>query len=336
MKKKILVTGGAGYIGSVATYMLLKEDYEVVVIDNLTTGYQQPLAFFEKKYSKKQFRYYKADIKKSLESVFKKEKNIDAVLHYAASCSVNESVENPPKYFSNNVCGSQNILAAMLKFAVKKIVFSSTSEVYGESKYYPVDEKHSMNPNNPYGLSKRIVEQMIESYGDLMGMRYVIFRYQNVCGASDDGVIGDSKNPSVHLVQNAVRGALGIEPFYLTCPTVNTKDKSPIRDYVNIVDLNRAHIMALKYLDSKGKSTILNLGTGTGNSVLEIVDMVKEITGVGFPVKRGNARKGEPAVKYADIKKAKKVLGWKPERTMRDSVESLVAWYKKHPGGWQK
>jgi UDP-glucose 4-epimerase len=336
MKKKVLVTGGAGYIGSVATYMLLKRGYEVVVIDNFSTGYRQVLEFFKSKFGNRKFRYYRTDLKKTLVTVFKKEKNIDAVIHYAAHCSVNESMENPQVYFSNNVCGSQNLLSTMLKFGVKRIVFSSTSEVYGESKYFPVDEKHPTNPNNPYGLSKRMVEQIIENYGNLKDLRYVVLRYFNVCGASDDGEVGDSKKPSILLVQNAVRGAMGLEQFYLTYPKVDTKDKSPIRDYVNIVDLNEAHIMALEHLETGKVNEIINLGTGTGNSVLEIVGMVQKITGMEFPVKKGKVRKGEPAEKYADIRKAKKVLGWEPKRTIEDSVKSLVAWYKKHPNGWGK
>jgi UDP-glucose 4-epimerase len=335
MKRKILVTGGAGYIGSIATYLLLKKGYEVVVLDNFSTGYEAPLKFFQKEFGKKKFRYYKKDLRKSLTSVFKKEKDIDAVLHYAASCEVNESMENPQKYFSNNICGSQNLLASILKYGVKNIVFSSTCAVYGETQYVPVDEKHPTNPVNPYGVSKVMVEEIIKWYGELKGLNYVILRYFNVCGASDYGVIGDSKKPSVLLVQNAVRGALGIEPFKLVCAKVKTADGTPIRDYVNVVDLNEAHILALDYLLKGGKSEVFNLGTGKGNSVLEIVKKVKEITGVEFPVSRGKTRKGEYAKVYADNRKAKRILGWKPKRKIEDSVKSLVAWYKKHPNGWK-
>ncbi len=335
MSKKILVTGGAGYIGSIATYLLLQKGYEVVVIDNFTTGYKGPLKFFDEKFGKKKFRYYKADLRKSVDSVFKKEKEIDAVLHYAASCLVNESMENPEKYFTNNVCGSQNLLSTMFKYGVKNIVFSSTCAVYGETDYVPVDEKHPLKPVNPYGLSKRMIEQIIEWYGELRGLNYTILRYFNVCGASDDGLIGDSKDPSVLLMQNAVRGALGIEPFYLTCPKVDTSDETPIRDYINVVDLNEAHVLALKRLLNGDKSVILNLGTGNGNSVLEIVEKVQEITGVKFDLKKGEPRKGEYAKIYADISRARKVLKWTPKRSIEDSVESLVKWYTKHPQGWK-
>ncbi|OGM22448.1 UDP-glucose 4-epimerase GalE [Candidatus Woesebacteria bacterium RIFCSPHIGHO2_01_FULL_38_9b] len=333
MSKKILVTGGGGYIGSVATYLLLQKGYEVVVIDNFSTGFKDPLKLFKSKFKSK-FRYYGADLKKPLESIFKIEKNPDAVLHYAAHCMVDESMVYPQKYFSNNVCGSQNLLSTAISFNVRNFIFSSTCAVYGEAEYVPVDEKHPTNPANPYGASKRIVEEIIKWYGELQHINYVILRYFNVCGASDDGVIGDSKKPSVLLVQNAVKGALGIEPFHLTCPDVNTPDGTPIRDYINVVDLNEAHIKALEHLFEKGKNEIINLGTGNGNSVLEIVNTVQNITDTKFDLKKAEARKGEYAEMVADIRKAKNVLGWEPERNIEDSVNSLIKWYKKHPHGW--
>lgn len=336
MKIKVLVTGGAGYIGSVATYLLLKKGYEAVVVDNFTTGYREPLKYFQKKFGDKQFRFYEADLNNplSVKKVFQKERNIFAVLHYAASCLVNESMENPQKYFQNNVVGSHNLLAQMLEFGIYNLIFSSTCEIYGEAQYVPVDEKHPINSGTSYGISKRITEMMIETYGKLKGLNYVILRYFNVCGASDDGVIGDSKKPSVLLMQNAVRGALGIEPFYLTYREVDTPDGTPIRDYINVVDLNEAHISAIEYLRRGGQSEVINLGTGKGNSVLEIVDTVQKLLGVKFETSRGEPRKGEPSKLIADCKKAGKLLEWKSKRTIKDSVESLVTWYKKNPHGW--
>ncbi len=332
---KILVTGGAGYIGSVAVYLLLQKGYKVVVIDNFTTGHEKSLKFFESNF-KSNFTYDKADLNdpSSLKKVFEKEKNIDAVLHYAAFCLVNESMENPQKYFQNNVVGTHNLLSVILEYGIKNLVFSSTCAVYGEAKYVPVDEKHPTDPSNPYGSSKRMIEMMIEWYGKLKGLNHVILRYFNVCGASDDGKVGDSKSPSVLLVQNAVRGALGIEPFYLTCPEVDTPDKTPIRDYVNVVDLNEAHIKALEYLFSGGESGVINLGTGSGNSVLEILRAVEKETGYKFDLKKGEIRKGEYSKMVADITKAKSLLKWEPKRTIEDSVHSLLTWYKSHPKGW--
>jgi UDP-glucose 4-epimerase len=318
----------------VATDLFLKNGYAIVGVDNFQTGYRQVIDILKNKYSN--FSFYERDLKNNLDDIFKKEKDIVAVVHYSASCMVDESMKDPQKYFSNNVCGSLNLLNTMLKFNVKKIVFSSTCAVYGEAQYTPVDENHPKNPINPYGESKRVVEKIIEWYGKLLELNYFILRYFNVCGASDDAEIGDSKKPSVLLVQNAVRGALGIEKFYLTCPKVATPDKTPIRDYINVVDLNEAHLLAVeKLLKEDNIFEIINLGTGTGNSVLEIVSKVEEITGKKIDRVFGKTRAGEYAKIYASIEKAKKVLGWQPKRTIEDSVKSLIAWYKKHPKGWR-
>lgn len=331
--KNILVTGAGGYIGSVATQLLLQSGYTVIAVDNYSTGYREPLKFLENKF-KDALRIYEADLTRDIDAVFTKESSIDAVIHYAASCSVDESMKQPEKYFFNNVCGSQNLLTGVLRYGIKNFIFSSTCAIYGEGQYMPMDEKHPINPTVPYGASKRMVEELIEWYGKLKGLRYIILRYFNVTGASEDGTIGDSKKPSPHLVQNAVRGALGIEPFFLTYPEVDTPDKSPIRDYINVIDLNEAHIKALEYLFNGGTNEVLNLGTGTGNSVLEIVEAVKKITGKEFALKKGEIRTGDDARKIASIEKAKKVLGWQPKRSLEDSVHSLVQWYTSHPKGW--
>jgi UDP-glucose 4-epimerase len=332
---KILVTGAGGYIGSVAADLFLKQGHEVVAVDNFMTGYRQPLELLRGKFPDK-FRYYEADLKDGLSLIFEKEKNISSVVHYAASCLVDESMRDPGKYFYNNVAATANLLAAMDKAGVKNIIFSSTCAIYGEAKYYPIDEKHPLNPTTPYGASKKMAEEVIEWFGKLKGFNYVILRYFNVCGSSEDGSIGDSKKPSTLLVQNAVRGTLGIEKFYLTCPAVDTPDKTPIRDYINVVDLNEAHLKALEYLMKGGKSEVINLGTGTGNSVLEIVEQVKKITGKEITLEKGNARMGDDPKKIAEIKKAKEILGWSPRRTITDSVKSLVTWYTNHPHGWDK
>lgn len=334
MKIKVLVTGGAGYIGTVATYLLLKKKYEVVVLDNFSSGFRQPLDLLIKKFGENNLRYYNLDLKESLLKIFKKEKNISAVIHYAGVCSVNESIDNPEKYFDINTVASANLLSSMISHNIKNIVFSSTCAVYGESKSGLVSETHRAKPINPYGLSKKMVEDMIFWYGKSYGLNYVILRYFNVCGASKDAFIGDSKKPSVHLVQNVVRGALNIESFYLTCAKVKTKDGTPIRDYVNVVDLNNAHILALEHLMNDGSSEIINLGTGSGNSVLEIVDQVENILGNKIRFDQGSARKGEYARMVADISKAKKILKWQPQITLSDSIRTLKKWYKNRPMGW--
>lgn len=334
MNTKIMVTGAAGYIGSVATYLFLQNGYQVVAVDNYTTGYRNPLEVLKQKYPKT-LTVYETDLK-TVDTVFAKEQDIQAVVHYAASCLVDESMKNPFKYFDNNVGGTNALLKAMTDAHVGRLVFSSTCAVYGEAQYMPIDERHPLNPSQPYGVSKMMVEDIIKWYATLKGMKYVILRYFNVCGASDDGLIGDSKKPSSLLMQNAVRGALGIEPFALTCPEVATPDKTPIRDYVNVVDLNEAHLAALQYILADNASEIINLGTGTGNSVLEIIDKVKEITGAEFAVGKSTPRAGDDAKKIANIDRAKQVLGWAPKRSIADSVTSLITWYKSHPHGWDK
>jgi len=332
---KILITGCGGYIGSVSTDLLLSKGYEVVGIDNFQTGYKEPLELLQKKYPEK-FRYFEADLKGDLSPIFEKEDDIFAVIHYAASCLVDESVRDPGKYFVNNVSVTANLLATMDKFNIKNIIFSSTCAVYGEAEYFPIDEKHPLNPTTPYGASKKIAEETIQWFAKIKGIQYCILRYFNVCGATMDGSIGDSKKPSSLLVQNAVRGALGIEKFYLTCPEVDTPDKTPIRDYIDVIDLNEAHLKALEYLLSTKKSEIINLGTGAGSSILEVVNQVKKLTGMEIPIEKANTRLGDDAKKIADITKAEKILGWKPKRTIEDSVKSLIIWYKNHPNGWNK
>jgi len=332
---KILITGAGGYIGSVAADLFLKSGYQVVGLDNFQTGYREPLELLKNKYPD-QFRFYEIDLKNDLSGIFEKEPNVTAVIHYAASCLVDESVRFPGKYFLNNVANTSNLLAMMEKFNINNIIFSSTCAIYGEAEYYPIDEKHPLNPTTPYGASKKMAEEIIQWYGKLKKFNYMILRYFNVCGATDDGSIGDSKKPSTLLVQNAVRGALGIEKFYLTCPEVNTPDKTPIRDYIDVVDLNEAHLKALEYLIKTKKSEIINLGTGTGSSVLEVVSQVKKLTGVEISIEKANTRQGDDAKKIADINKAEKVLGWKPAKKIEDSVKSLLIWYKNHPNGCGK
>lgn len=334
--KKVLITGAGGYIGSVATHLLLSKGYEIIALDNFTTGYKEPLTLLQEKYGTEKLRFYEVDLAADISSILEKEPGIEAVLHYAASCSVNESMQNPGKYFSNNTAATHNFIRQIVKAGINNMVFSSTCAVYGEAEYTPIDENHPTKPANPYGESKLMSERIIRWYGELKGLNYVILRYFNVCGATDDAMIGDAKKPSPHLMQNAVRGALGIEEFKLTCGTFDTPDGTPIRDYVNVVDLNSAHLLALEYLTNGGKSEIINLGTGTGNSVMEIVKKTEEITGKKIDVSTGEARAGEYATMIAATEKAQKVLGWTPQHTLQDSVQTLVDWYTACPDGWKE
>jgi len=222
----------------------------------------------------------------------------------------------------------------MRKRSLKKLIFSSTCAVYGESQYLPVDEQHPLNPMNPYGESKFLSEKMIRWYGDIHGLSYAILRYFNVCGASADGRIGDSKRPSQLLMQNAVRGAMHIEPFYLTCPEVHTPDGTPVRDYIDVEDLAAAHAAALQYLDTGCASDIFNLGNGTGYSVKQIVSKVEEVCGVPIPLVKKETRKGEYSSIYAQPQKANSYLHWKTEKNLESSIRSLQKWYEGHPQGF--
>lgn len=315
--------------------LFLEKQFEVISFDNLSRGFKEPLEIL-KRYGK--LKSVKGDLrnKKDIQKVFK-DNNIDAVAHFAALCSVNESMEQPELYFENNVVGSLNLFEAMREAGVKNIIFSSTCATYGETEYLPVDEKHPQNPANPYGESKMLTERILRWYGSLHDFKYVIFRYFNVCGAEMNGEIGDSKKPSSLLVQNAVRGAMGIEAFFYTCQKVDTPDKSPIRDYVDVEDLATAHYMAYEYLQKvDSKSEIFNLGNGTGWSVKEIVSKVEKEFGKKMDKKDGKARKGEYAKIYADPSKAFKILKWKPKKSIEESILSLSRWYEKHPQGYDR
>ena len=330
----ILVTGGGGYIGSHAVRRLLKEGNTVVVLDNFSRGWRQPLEIL-KKYGT--LHVAEGDIvkKEDLKKIFQKYK-FDCVMHFAALCSVDESMKKPELYSKNNTFGTLKLLEAMLASGVEKLIFSSTCAVYGNAKYLPIDEKHPTFPRNPYGESKLMAEKTIEKFGKLHGFKYVILRYFNVCGADSEGEIGDSKKPSELLVQNAVRGALGIENFKLTCGKVDTPDGTPIRDYVDIDDLVEAHMKALLYLNRNKPSQIINLGNGRGWSVKEIIDAVKEELEVDFTINKGEERQGEYKEVYADIKRAKSLLKFTPKKTLADSVKSLAKWYNRKPNGYEK
>ena len=331
--KKVLITGGAGYIGSHAVKLFLEKKYEVIVIDNLSRGFKQSLEILEK-FGKLKFIEGDLRNKSDIEKVFKNQK-IDAVIHFAALCSVNESMEKPEMYFENNVLGTLNLLEMMKKFKTDKLIFSSTCATYGETNGQAIDENYPQKPTNPYGESKLMAEKVISWFGKIYGLNYVLLRYFNVCGADKDGIIGDSKNPSQLLVQNAVRGVMGIESFSFTCPKVNTLDGTPIRDYVDVEDLIAAHFRAFKYLEKNKKSDVFNLGNGRGYSVKEIVSEVEKIFGKKIKKTKSQKRKGEYAKIFANPKRARVVLNWKPEKKLRNSIKSLEKWYSNFPNGYK-
>jgi len=333
MEKSIFITGGAGYIGSHIAKLFLESGYKAVIFDNLSTGFKEAV---EKLSSIGSLVFEEGDLLdyERIKSALQKHKP-DCVVHCGALLSVDESMKFPEKYFKNNVGGSMNLFEAMKETGIKNIVFSSTCAVYGEIEDNPVSERHPTSPTNPYGETKLIIEQMLRWYGKLSEINYAILRYFNVCGASSDGLIGDGRIPPPHLIQRAVRGGLGIDSFEFTCPEMDTPDKTPVRDYIDVEDIAEAHKRSYETLLINGKSGIYNVGTGKGNSVKEIVSKVEEVLGVSIPKEEGEKRKGEYAKVYADNTKLKKDFGWVPERNIEESIRKLVSWYKEHPNGYK-
>lgn len=319
--KKVLVTGGAGYIGSHVVKQLGREtDYEIVVYDNLSTGSPQAVLYGELVVGDL------ADSQK-LAQVFA-EHQFDAVLHFAASISVPESLANPLAYYGNNTRNTLNLLQCCEKYGVKKLVFSSTAAVYGESAENPVLESTPTVPINPYGYSKLMSERMIQDYSRASGLKYVILRYFNVAGADDSGQIGQTNPKASHLIKVALDAALNRrESVSIFGTDFPTPDGTGIRDYIHVVDLAAAHLDALRYLQAENDSQILNCGYGQGYSVREVLAKVMELSGRQFPVVEIERRAGDPACVIACSDKIRQVLGWKPRFNNLDLiVGSALAW----------
>jgi len=329
--KTILITGGAGYIGSHAVKLCLQRGFRVVVFDNFSRGFRQPLGILQ---PLGDLIVVEGDLRNrdSIEKSFR-DYPIDVVMHFAALCLPFESMEIPEQYFEHNVVGSLNLFEAMRKTGIHRAIVTSTCATYGDAEYVPVDEFHPLKPVSPYGESKVLMERMLRWYGEIHGFHYALFRYFNVCGADSEGLIGD--HDKALLMQNAVRGALGIKPFTYTCPEVDTPDGTPIRDYIDVEDLAEAHLAAVPYLEKGGTSDVFNLGNGRGWSVKEMVDAVALYCRVVIPRVQGELRKGEPARIFANPEKAFQVLGWKPKKSLEQSIASLVRWYQKFPKGYE-
>ncbi|HLR09088.1 MAG TPA: UDP-glucose 4-epimerase GalE [Bacillota bacterium] len=328
---KILVLGGAGYIGSHAVYQLIEQNRDVVVIDNLQTGHREAIH--------PKATFYEGDLRNIdfLRGVFEKEA-IDAVIHFAANSLVGESMEKPLRYFDNNVYGTQVLLQAMNEFNVKHIVFSSTAAVYGEPEHVPITETMPTNPTSTYGETKRTMEKLMHWNEVAHGITYVSLRYFNVAGARTSGEIGEDHRPETHLVPIILQTALGQrEAITIFGADYDTRDGTCIRDYVHVEDLIQAHILALDYLQNGGKSDIFNLGSSQGFSVKEMIDTARAVTGEAIPAEIGPRRPGDPGVLIASSEKARRILGWEPQRT---SVETIMRdawnWHKTHPNGYAK
>ena len=327
----ILITGGAGYIGSHTALRFIQAGYDVVIFDNLETGHIETIETLQKIGDVK---FVKGDLKNiaDVEAVFS-EYPIDAVIHFAAYSLVGESVHNPAKYFRNNTFGTLNLLDTMIKHNVKKIVFSSTCTTYGEPVYVPMDEKHPQNPINPYGTSKLMVEMIMKDYDSAYGLKSVKLRYFNVAGCDSDSRIGEWHEPETHLIPNILKSTFGEgKTFKIFGDDYDTPDGTCIRDYVNVEDLAEAHRLALEYLKRENKSDVFNLGTEKGDSAKNIFDTCEKVLNKKIKVEIVEKRAGDPAKLYANAKKAKSVLNWKPSRTIEDSIETAYNWEKKLSG----
>lgn len=321
----ILVTGGAGYIGSHLVIALLEKGEDVIVFDSLELGHAETIETL-KKYGN--LKFVKGNLKNldDIRGVFLVNK-IDSVVHFAAYSQVAESVKNPQKYYYNNVYGTLNLLNAMLEFNVKKIVFSSTAATYGEPVYTPIDENHPQSPINPYGNSKLMVEKIMDDYDKAYGLKSVRLRYFNVAGADSKTRIGEWHEPETHLIPNVLK-AKEDKVFKMFGTDYETKDGTCVRDYINVEDLAQAHIKALEYLKNGGKTNFFNLGTTEGNSVKEVFEACEAIKGSKIPLEICPRRGGDPAILVADNKKAKEVLGWIPEHDLKDCIETAYLWEK--------
>lgn len=321
----VLVTGGAGYVGSVVTDGLLRAGHRVMVVDNLQQGHRQAVP--------EGADFVQADIADAgaLDAAFGR-LPIDAVMHMAGETVVEYSTTDPRRYFANNVVGGLNLLDAMLRHNVRRMVFSSSAAVYGEPLTAPIEEDHPRNPINSYGLTKLMFEQIMGWYGTAYGLRHVSFRYFNAAGATDR--LGEDHVPETHLIPAVLKAALGGQAVSVFGTDYPTKDGSCVRDYVHVADIAAAHILALGKLDTI-RSGAFNLGNGQGYSVLEVIEVVSRVTGVRIPVTLAGRRAGDPAVLVASSGRARSELGWSPQHPgLEDIVASAWAWTRAHPRGY--
>jgi UDP-glucose 4-epimerase len=325
---KILVTGGAGYIGSITINELQKENFEVIAFDSLEYGHKKaincPLVIG------------RLQDKKLLEETFKKNQ-FDAVIHFAGYIQMGESMEKPGMYFDNNIGGALSLLETMVLNNVKKIVFSSTAGVYGNPVHLPIKEDDPKNPTNPYGESKLMVEKLLKWYHLCHGINSVSVRYFNAAGATLDGSLGEDHQSESHLIPNAINAALSKKTFEIFGKDYSTKDGTCIRDYIHVLDLAASHISALQSLNKEQKIlAFYNAGTGRGYSNKQVVEMIKKVTGLDFKVKYGPRRPGDANELVADPTKIKKELGFNPKYSdLQTIVKTAHLWHRSHPKGFQ-
>ena len=326
----ILVLGGAGYIGSHTVYELIDAGRDVVVADNLLTGFRAAVH--------PKARFYELDIRdrKAVDALFEKE-TIEGVIHFAASSQVGESMVDPLKYYDNNLWGTTVLLQSMVAHGVDKIVFSSTAATYGEPERVPILESDRTEPTNCYGETKLAMERMMSWTSRAHGLRYVALRYFNACGAHPSGAIGEAHDPETHLIPLILQVPNGErEKISVFGDDYPTRDGTCVRDYIHVTDLAQAHILALDYLLAGGENNVFNLGNGVGFTVKEVIDVTRKVTGHPIPAEICPRRGGDRAQLVASSEKAKTVVGWKPQYAELDTiVSSAWTWHKNHPNGYQ-
>ncbi len=318
-KARVLVTGGAGYIGSCMVKRLLEENLRVVVFDNLSMGQRVMVD--------RRAAFMKGDLRRpaDLKALFRKYK-VDAVLHFAAAAFVGESVKNPMKYHDNNVIGTMNLLQAMRDAKVKKLIFSSSCATYGEPVRLPIDENHPQKPTNPYGASKLIAEWMMNDLASSSDFTYIALRYFNACGAHHSGEIGEKHDPETHIIPNILKAAKNGKKFTVFGGNFKTPDGTCVRDYVHVDDLADAHLLALKALGRGVKNQAFNLSWSRGFSNLEILKTAEKVLGRTISYKIGPRRPGDPSRLVGSAAKAKKILKWAPKRDLKEMIRSAWEW----------
>jgi UDP-glucose-4-epimerase GalE len=324
--KRVLVTGGAGYVGSHTVKAMAGAGIEPVVFDNFSAGHR---------WAARSGSVVEGDledpgqVRKALV-----EHKVEAVVHFAASIAVGESVSNPQKYFWNNVVNTLKLLDTMLERGVKTIVFSSSAAVYGNPQTVPIPEDHPLQPTSPYGETKLMMERILRWYGEAYGFRWAALRYFNAAGADSDGELGEDHDPETHLIPLVIQAALGRLPsVQIFGSDYDTPDGTAVRDYIHVTDLAEAHVRALEHLTNGKESGPLNLGTGKGHSVREIIAAVERVSKVRVPASEAPRRAGDPPVLVADATRAARLLNWKPQFSQLDSiVEGAWKWHSKRAG----
>jgi len=327
MDKKILVTGGAGYVGSFMVRHLKESGFKPVIVDNFSQGHREAVAEFE---------LHNIDLvteKEKLDELFSREK-FDGVVHMASYIQMGESYENPSKYYKNNVVGFLNLLDSMLKNKVEKIILSSTAGVYGNPEKLPIGEDDIKDPLNPYGETKYIMERMMEDYDAAYGLKFISIRYFNAAGAALDGLIGEDHPNESHLIPSAIKAALTGKEFTIFGNDYNTKDGTCVRDYIHVLDLVRSHSLAIEALVNGAKSNFYNAGIGEGYSNNEVIKMIEKVTGAEMKIKYGPRREGDADSLYASNEKIKKELGWSPKYGLKEIIKTAYLWHKNNPSGY--